>query len=53
MILATDAHNLKGRRPELREGMLAAAEILGEKAARDLVYKNPMAIVRRRNAGRA
>ena len=44
-ILATDAHNLKGRRPELREGMEAAAEILGEEAAHDLVYKRPLAIM--------
>ena len=44
-VLATDAHNLKGRRPELREGMLAAAEILGQEAAHDLVYKSPLAII--------
>jgi len=44
-VLATDAHNLKGRRPELREGMLAAAEILGQEAAHDLVYKRPLAII--------
>ena len=43
--LATDAHNLKGRRPELREGMLAAAQIVGEEAALALVYENPRAIV--------
>ncbi len=43
--LATDAHNLKGRRPELREGVLAAAEILGQEAAHDLVYKGPLAII--------
>ena len=44
-VLATDAHNLKGRRPELREGMLAAAEILGQEAAHDLVYQRPLAII--------
>ena len=44
-VMATDAHNLKGRRPELREGMLAAAEILGQAAAHDLVYKRPLAII--------
>ena len=44
-VLATDAHNLKGRRPELREGMEAAAEIVGDKAAHALVDKNPRAIV--------
>ncbi len=43
--LATDAHNLKGRRPELREGMQAAAEIVGDKAAHMLVHENPRAIV--------
>ena len=43
--LATDAHNLKGRRPELREGMEAAAEIVGQEAAHDLVYKGPLAII--------
>ena len=44
-VLATDAHNLKGRRPELREGMQAAAGIVGEEAAHALVYENPRAIV--------
>ena len=44
-ILATDAHNLKGRRPFLREGVIAAAEIVGGKAAHAMVYKNPLAIV--------
>jgi len=44
-VLATDAHNLKGRRPELREGMDAAAEIVGEAAAHALVYENPRAIL--------
>ena len=32
-------------RPELREGMLAAAEILGQEAAHALVYKRPLAII--------
>lgn len=44
-VLATDAHNLKGRRPELREGMDAAAEIIGTEAAQALVQENPWAIV--------
>lgn len=44
-VLATDAHNLKGRRPELREGMEAAAEIVGDAAAHALVHQNPRAIV--------
>ena len=45
MVLATDAHNLKGRYPDLREGFEAAAAIIGAKAARRLVFDNPMAIV--------
>ncbi len=44
-VLATDAHNLKGRRPELREGMEAAAEIVGDEAAHAMVHENPRAIV--------
>jgi protein-tyrosine phosphatase len=44
-VLATDAHNLRGRQPELREGMEAAAEIVGEEAAYTLVDANPRAIV--------
>lgn len=45
-ILASDAHNLTGRRPGLRKGMEAAAQVIGEQAARDLVHKNPQAILR-------
>lgn len=45
MVLATDAHNLKGRYPDLHQGFEAAAEIIGAKAARKLVFDNPMAIV--------
>jgi len=44
-VLATDAHNLKGRRPELRAGMEAAAEIVGEAAAHEMVHENPRAIL--------
>jgi protein-tyrosine phosphatase len=44
-VLATDAHNLKGRRPELRAGMQAAAEIVGEAAAHEMVHENPRAIL--------
>ena len=44
-VLATDAHNLRGRRPELREGMEAAAKIVGDEAADALVNKNPRDIV--------
>ena len=46
MVLATDAHNLKGRYPELREGYEAAVEIVGPEEARKLVLDNPMAVVR-------
>jgi len=45
-ILASDAHNLTGRRPGLLKGMEAAAQVIGEQAAHDLVYKNPHAILR-------
>jgi protein-tyrosine phosphatase len=44
-ILASDAHNLSGRRPGLRNGMEAAAKVVGEQAAHDLVYKNPRTIL--------
>lgn len=43
--LATDAHDLKGRRPELREGVQAAAEIVGDEAARAMVQDNPRTIL--------
>ena len=46
MMLATDAHNLKGRYPELREGYEAAVELVGPEDARKLVLDNPMAVVR-------
>jgi len=39
-------HNLTGRRPALREGMEAAARVIGEQAAHDLVYRNPRMILR-------
>ena len=44
-ILASDAHNLKARLPDLAEGRDAAADIIGKKAAEDLVTKHPMMIV--------
>jgi len=44
-VLATDAHNLEARRPLLKEGTAAAAEILGDAAAHDLVHKNPLKIL--------
>ncbi len=45
-VLASDAHNLTGRRPALREGMEAAARIIGEQSAHDLVHQNPRMILR-------
>jgi len=48
-ILATDAHNLKGRPPALREGVQAAAEIIGDEAAHALVYENPQNIIGERH----
>jgi len=45
-VLASDAHNLTGRRPALREGMEAAAKVVGAQAAHDLVNRNPRMIIR-------
>lgn len=53
MVLATDAHNLKARYPDLREGVEAAAGIIGTAAAHRLVFDNPMAIVQAQFAGSA
>jgi len=44
-VLATDAHNLEGRRPLLREGVAAAAQIIGVEAAHDLVETYPLQIL--------
>jgi protein-tyrosine phosphatase len=43
-ILASDAHNLKHRPPELEPGRIAAEKIIGESASWDLVLSNPRAI---------
>jgi len=45
-VLASDAHNLTGRRPALKEGVEAAAKVIGEQAAHDLVNRNPRMILR-------
>jgi protein-tyrosine phosphatase len=45
-ILASDAHNLTGRRPALWEGMEAAAKVVGDQPAHDLVNQNPRMILR-------
>ncbi len=44
-LLATDAHNLNFRPPQLSEGLQAASAIIGEKEARALVYDNPWSLV--------
>lgn len=43
-VLATDAHNIKHRPPILSEGRTAAAQLIGEVAARRLVLDNPWRI---------
>jgi protein-tyrosine phosphatase len=45
-VLASDAHNLTGRRPALRDGMEAAARVIGRQAAHDLVNRNRRMILR-------
>lgn len=44
-VLASDAHNLKARPPELVDGLEVAIELLGEEAASRLVRANPWEIV--------
>ncbi len=43
-ILATDAHNREHRPPLLREGMQHASQLIGERAATQLVIDNPWQI---------
>ncbi|GGC06632.1 exopolysaccharide biosynthesis protein [Marinobacterium zhoushanense] len=43
-ILATDAHNTEHRPPRLREGVQAAAALIGDKKAAELVTRNPWSI---------
>jgi len=45
-VLASDAHNMKHRPPDLRPGLEHAAELIGESAARLLVDDNPWRIAR-------
>ena len=45
-IIATDAHSTRGRPPLLAEGRDAAARIVGEDAAWDMVLANPVRILR-------
>ena len=49
-ILATDAHDSRRRRPCLRAGFEAAARLLGEREAANLVYWRPLAIIEDRDA---
>lgn len=44
-VLASDAHNIKNRPPDLRSGCDAAAEVVGTDEAFRLVLDNPWAIV--------
>ena len=44
-VLATDAHNLGLRKPVLSRGLAAAAAIIGEREAENMVYRNPAQIV--------
>jgi len=44
-ILVTDSHGLRMRKPILSEGLAAATAIVGEKAARRLVYDIPQRII--------
>ncbi len=46
-VMASDAHDRKARPPRLREGVAAAAKIVGEVAARALVDDTPRRIVER------
>lgn len=43
--LASDSHDSRQREPRLSDALAAAAELIGEEAARDLVIANPRAIV--------
>lgn len=44
-VLATDAHNIANRPPILSEGRQAAAALVGESRAWDLVYERPAQII--------
>jgi protein-tyrosine phosphatase len=45
-LLATDAHDLKTRAPNLRSGRDAAARLIGDREAENLVCSRPRAILR-------
>lgn len=44
-VLGSDGHDLEARKPILSPGVEAAASVIGLRAARELVYRNPAAIV--------
>jgi protein-tyrosine phosphatase len=44
-VLASDAHNLQHRQPNLEPGRAAAAQVLGEDASWRLVRDMPMSLV--------
>ena len=44
-LLASDAHNLRNRPPQLSDGEQAAAQLLGAKGAHALVWDNPKGLV--------
>lgn len=52
-VLASDAHNLRSRPPELSEGVEVAASLIGDAAARRLVQDNPWTIVAAQFGGEA
>jgi len=44
-VLATDAHNMRSRPPELSDGLAAASALAGEAAAKKLVQSAPWSLV--------
>jgi protein-tyrosine phosphatase len=44
-LLASDAHNLQFRPPQLSDGKRAAAAIIGEDKAHELIFENPWKVV--------
>lgn len=47
-VLASDAHNLRARPPELADGLAVAVELIGQQAANALVMDNPWRMVAKR-----
>lgn len=46
--VATDAHNLRNRRPLMAEGFERLRQIAGDATARELTFDNPLAVVENR-----